>query len=145
MNSTKTKMNGTIPSQLEKYYAMLLLSNKIISYCLFVVLAIGIIGNLVSLLIFTRQNLNKKTNTGTLYSSLCILNIVTIIEAIFLGSYTNLLFGYTITYPCYLDVFISRSLYQILSWNQVLICFDRFILVIYPIKASKMQKKVFLG
>ena len=36
----------------------------------------GLIGNLASLLIFIRPNLNKKTNTGILYITICTINLV---------------------------------------------------------------------
>ena len=46
---------------------------KVEFYCSIVILSFGSIGNLISLLIFTRPNLNKKTNTGILYSLICFV------------------------------------------------------------------------
>ena len=102
---------------------------------------IGIFGNFISLLIFTRPNLNKKTNTGFLYSVLCVLNIFTLSELGFISQPLNF-FKYTIRLHCHLRPFISTSLVYSLSWMQVLISFDRFLLVIFPLKSKFMAKKV---
>ena len=101
---------------------------------------IGILGNFISLLIFTRPNLNKKTNTGFLYSIICILNIITIAEDTFV--YRPKFFNYKITLPCKLEVFVRRCLLDSLPWVQVMICFDRFIVTTFPGKAKIMSKKV---
>ena len=124
------------------------ISNKVRFYCIIVIVTIGIIGNLISLFIFTRPNLNKKTNTGILFTLLCIFNLLTFIEEAFLGSYTNELFNYIISVDqlyTNIDLIIETSLSEILPWIQVLICFDRFILVIYPMRAHIMRKKVSLN
>lgn len=109
-----------------------------------VILAVGIVGNVLSALIFTRSNFNKNTNTGKLYLFLCIFNLFSIFEAEFIESYSDVMFNYRLSLPCYMDNFMKRSLNQIVSWLQVLICFDRFILVIYPNKASMIRKKVYI-
>lgn len=110
-------------------------------YFLFAVIPIGLLGNLISLLIFTRPNLNKKTNTGFLYSILCIVNIFTIAEFTFIANPQRFLY-YIVTLNCHMELFLQKSLHYLLSWMQVLICFDRFLLVIYPVKSKKMAKKV---
>ena len=110
-------------------------------YFLFAVIPIGLLGNLISLLIFTRPNLNKKTNTGFLYSILCIVNIFTIADFVFIENPLRFL-NYSVKLHCHLDTFFQKSLLYLLSWMQVLICFDRFLLVIYPVKSKKMAKKV---
>ena len=101
---------------------------------------IGILGNFISLLIFIRPNLNKKTNTGFLYSIICVLNIITIVEETFV--YRPKFFNYIINLPCNLEVFIRKCLVESLPWVQVLICFDRFIVTTFPGKAKIMSKKV---
>jgi len=111
-------------------------------YIFYVVFTFGIIGNVISLFIFTRPNLNKKTNTGILYTLLCIFNLLTFIEDISTTDFFEIFGKIYISLPCNIEPFMRRSLYQILSWIQVLICFDRFFLVIYPTKAHIMRKKV---
>ena len=131
-----------INSELETY-----IIGKVYFYCIIVIVAFGMIENLISILIFTRPNLNKKTNTVILYTSLCIFNLLTFIEKVFLGEYSFQLFHYIIwNNPTLFSIhfIIQTSLNEILSWIQVLICFDRFILVIYPMKAHIMRKKVSL-
>jgi hypothetical protein len=43
-----------------------------------------------------------------------------------------------------LKPFISASLLDSLIWIQILISFDRFIVVVFPAKSKIMTKKVFL-
>lgn len=113
-------------------------------YFLFAVIPIGLFGNFISLFIFTRPNLNKKTNTGFLYSILCVLNILTIAEFAFTEKSIDFL-HYRVTLHCFLNIFIKKSLFCFLSWMQVLICFDRFLLVIFAVKSKIMAKKVDFG
>ena len=100
----------------------------------------GIVSNIISLLIFIRPNLNKKTNTGFLYSILCVLNMIAIAEDTFV--YRPKLFNYVVELPCNLELFIRKCLLDSLPWIQVLICFDRFIATTFPGKALIMSKKV---
>ena len=121
------------------------ITDKVKLYIFYVVFTFGMIGNLISLFIFTRRNLNKKSNAGLLYTILCIFNILTFIEHGFIGIYQQAILGSNfISLPCATEFFIRQSLYQILSWIQVLICFDRFIFVIFPTKAYLMRKKVLI-
>ena len=113
---------------------------RILYYYRTALIPIGILGNFISLLIFTRPNLNKKTNTGFLYSIICVVNIITIAEDTFV--YRPKFFTYNITLPCNLEVFVRRCLLDSLPWVQVLICFDRFIVTTFPGKAKIMSKKV---
>ena len=121
------------------------ITDKVKLYIFYLVFCFGIIGNLISMFIFTRPNLNKKSNAGLLYTILCMFNILTFIEHGFIGTFQQaILVYYSISLPCRTEFFIRQSLYQILSWIQVLICFDRFFLVIYPTKAYLMRKKVLI-
>lgn len=112
-------------------------------YYLISIEIIGIFGNFIALIIFTRPSLNKKTNTGLLFTILCILNVLNFIEDMFIGSNSKTIFYYFIILPCNMESFIKRSLKQILSWIQVVISFERFFQVIYPTKADIFRKKVF--
>jgi hypothetical protein len=102
----------------------------------------GILSNFISLLIFIRPNLNKKTNTGFLYSILCVLNMIAIAEDTFV--YRPKFFNYVVELPCNLEVFIRKCLLDSLPWIQVLICFDRFLATNFPGKAKIMSKKVII-
>ena len=136
----------TIPNPQSDFENEMYINNIIVKveiYSTAVNITLGIIGNLISLLIFTRPNLNKKTNTGILYTLLCIVNILIFMNEAFLGPYSYNFFHYTIvlfTRKINLKELITTSLTEILSWTQVLICFDRFILVVYPTKANIMRK-----
>jgi hypothetical protein len=113
---------------------------SISNYEAFVTIPLGIIGNLISIFIFTRPILNKKTNTGLLFTILCLLNLNIIL-------YEGLLKWQTfiIKLTPKLKEIIKRLLEHSLSWIQVLISFDRFITVIFPIKGVRlMNKKWFL-
>jgi ABC-type Mn2+/Zn2+ transport system permease subunit len=137
-NHTRPNINNSIE----------IIFTRIHLYLSYVILVFGIFGNIISLFIFTRTNLNKKTNTGILYTLLCVLNLLTYINSSLFGNYSVYLFGNKALllnpqFPCKIEFFTENSLKELLSWLQVLICFDRFILVIYPTKAYIMRKKVY--
>lgn len=113
-------------------------------YFLFAVIPIGILGNFIALLIFTRPNLNKKTNTGFLYSILCVLNILTISDFLFISNPQRFL-NYSVILYCNLKPFFQNTLLCLQSWFQILISFDRFIFVIFPVKSKIMAKKVYIN
>ena len=115
-------------------------SNKIFFYVLVTTIPIGLIGNLVSFYIYKRPNLNKKTNTGFLYSYSCIFNLIFVL---YYGLvFRSNLFNYSLNIPCGINIYLFRVTWCIVPWMQVWISFDRFMVVIYPIKASLMSKKV---
>lgn len=105
------------------------------------IFSIGLLGNLVSLLIFIRPNLNKKTNTGILYIIICAVNLFYFINS-FIDNCRSL-FDCNVQLPNEFLTFIQNSLPDLLTWIQVLISFDRFIMVVFPIKKI-LTKKVFL-
>lgn len=118
------------------------ISNTLSFYMLLIIFVVGVPGNLLSLFIYTRPSLNRKTNTGFLYTWLCFLNLIAIFQNIFLVRPQNL-FGYSAPRsPCGLFDFIRRVCYNSVSWMQVFISFDRFIHVVLPGKAYLMKKKV---
>ena len=110
-------------------------------YPLLVALPIGIIGNVFSFYIYTRPNLNKKTNTGFLYASLCIANLIFMLYFVLVFQ-SNSLFNYTVTLPCGVMSYLLRITFCFAPWMQVIISFDRFIVVVYPHKKKLMSKKV---
>ena len=113
-------------------------------YCMWIILPTCVVGNLISLFIYSRPNLNKKTNTGFLYSWLCVLNILTVVyySVVYRG---NALFKYTLNLPCGMDDFIRRNFLNSITWMQAVICLDRFIAVVYPSRTTFMSKKVIVS
>ena len=109
-----------------------------------VMCAIGIIGNFISLLIFIRVNRKRKNNTSLFYSILCVLNILLIAEYNFIRkSSSSFAYNFFIELPiCQLETFIRLVLFDSVTWMQVFISFDRFILVVFPAKAKLISKKV---
>ena len=116
-------------------------SNSILHYPVLVTLPIGIIGNVFSFFIYTRPNLNKKTNTGFLYASLCIANLLFMLYFVLVFQ-SNILFNYTVILPCGVVTYLLRISFCLAPWMQVIISFDRFIAVVYPHKQKQMSKKV---
>lgn len=117
-------------------------SNQIAFYGLWMILPFSVVGNLISLYIYTRPNLNKKTNTGILYGWLSLLNAIAICYycLVFRGS---LLIQYTFNFPCGLNNYLVRIVLYSVTWMQAVISLDRFIAVFLPTKTAFMSKKVF--
>lgn len=114
--------------------------DEIVFYLLFVTLPVGMIGNFVSAFIFIRPTLNQTTNTGFLYTILSILNLIRILsQAIFKNWHSNS--EYKINVHFQSELFIEYVISQLLSWNQALISFDRFIVVFSPIKGVRIIGK----
>lgn len=114
--------------------------DKMHYYTLITILPIGILGNFISILIFSRPCFNSRTNTGRLYVLLCSLNLITII---FVAAFKKLdvLNAFKIHLPFNSEFFIEDTLLQLLSWTQVLITFDRFIGVFYPINGVRFMRR----
>ena len=114
--------------------------NEIGFYILLITVPVGLFGNLISIFIFTRPRLNRKTNTGFLYTIICIFNLVKILyQAIFKKWDHYLDSSIKIQFEC--ETLIGNLILQMLSWIQVLIGFDRFIAVFSPIKGVRIMSK----
>ena len=114
--------------------------NEIGFYILLVTVPVGLFGNLISIFIFTRPRLNRKTNTGFLYTILCILNLIKILyQAIFKrwDDYST----FNIKIHFYGEMLIEYVILQMLSWIEALIGFDRYIAVFSPIKGFRIMSK----
>lgn len=107
-------------------------------YVTWTILPTCVLGNLISLLVYSRPNLNKKTNTGFLYSWMCILNVITVVYYCFI-SRSYFIFKYTLNLPCGMDNYIRRTALNSITWIQVVIALDRFISVVYPTKMTLMR------
>ena len=117
------------------------ISNSFQYYALMTILPTCVVGNLISLYIYSRPSLNKKTNTGFLYSWLCALNVIMIVYYSFV-SRSNSLFKYSVSFPCGVENYIRRAALNSITWMQVVICLDRFVAVLFPTKTALMNKKV---
>ena len=104
------------------------------------IMSFGIIGNVISLFIFYRPCLNRKTNSGRLYALLCWLNLIILIYNL-AGRTLDIPFAFKFHLPRYTEFFINIILLQYWSWIQVFITFDRFIGVFYPIKGVRIMGK----
>ena len=141
-NSSYFWFNVTDMSQekINIFYTISIL-DKVFYYEEFVTIPLGIIGNLISIYIFTRPSLNKKTNTGRLFTILCIINIILIFyKAIFHWTFiykfiSNLKIHFN------MDKFLKKVLEHSLSWIQALTSFDRFITVFYPVNGTRIMNK----
>lgn len=117
------------------------LADSITYYFLFVTMPFGFLGNFISIFIYIRPNLNRKTNTGFLYSWLCVTNMIAIAWYMFVFR-SNLLFDYTVTMmPCGISNFLRRTTLNAVPWMQAIISFDRFMAVVFPSNRF-MKKKV---
>ena len=114
--------------------------NRFCFYSKLVLIPIGIVGNIISLFIFTRPSFNQKTNTGLLYTLFCGINLITIVyEAAF--KYKNGFTEFSIHLPRSTELYIENILFESLSWVQVIISVDRFIAVLYPVKGVRFMSK----
>lgn len=144
------------------------LTDRIVFHYLVVTVPLSMITKLISFYIYTRPNLNHKTNTGLLYLIFSIINFASLFVMMFIVR-PSLLFGYQFNFICGLDDFIRTNTFNLSSWMQVswfrlkfvcvnsktfitmliklfifkkvLISFDRYILISYPSKVAIMLKK----
>ena len=133
--------NSTISSTQAYVNYLVYVTNAVVYYPVLITLPIGLIGNLFSMYIYSRPNLNKKTNTGFLYSCFCFLNIVLISYFAFVFR-ASFLFGYSVSGPCGMVTYWLRVIWCTIPWILVFISFDRFVAVVFPLKKYILSKKV---
>ena len=126
------------------------LDSKITYYFTIVSSAIGIPGNLISLIIFIRLALKSpKINMGLLYSCQTAIDLTALIFILFAFRGSPYLYGYLVTNIndsfCRVFMFLRRYMLQASSWMSVLISFDRFIFVIYQNRFQFMKNKLILS
>ena len=139
-NSNTTNYNEIDPNIYKEYIFYFNKINELSFYLHLVTVPVGFIGNLAAIFIFTRPRLNRKTNTGFLYTILCIFILVKILyQAIFKKWDHYIEFSIKIQYEC--EALIEYLIVQMLSWIEVLIVFDRFIAVFSPIKGVRIMSK----
>ena len=135
-----TENNRTNPFSYFDFIMITLIGDKIQFYLLILTILIGIPGNVISILIFIKPCFNNKTNIGFLYTLLCALNLIALLFNL-LVKHPYLIFNYTIRLPLKSEFFIEIILIQFLSWSQVLITFDGFIAIMFPIKGVRIMSK----
>ena len=104
------------------------------------IMSFGIVGNVISIFIFYRPCFDRKTNSAKLYAFLCCLSLILIVFNMATRNMDNF-FQLKFYLPLYSQYFIDITLLQYWSWIQVLITFDRFIGVFYPIKGVRIMGK----
>ena len=135
-----TENNRTNPFSYLDFIMITLIGDKIQFYLLILTILIGIPGNVMSILIFIKPCFNNKTNVGFLYTLLCALNLIALLFNLLVKNPYQI-FHYTIHLHLTFEYFIEAILLQLVSWSQVLITFDGFIAVVYPIKGVRIMSK----
>ena len=103
-------------------------------------MSFGIVGNVISLFVFTRPCLNNKTNSGKLYAFICLLSLILIVYEMSSRNLENF-YEFKLRLPRNTQSFIDMILLQYWSWIQALITFDRFVIVFYPVKGFRIMSK----
>ena len=87
-------------------------------YSKVILIPIGIIGNIISMCIFTRPSFNQKTNIGILYTLFCGINLITIVyEAAFKykNSFTKFCLIYCTLFYAGIEIGLPSPYYELLS------------------------------
>lgn len=116
----------------------------VIYYFLLVSSAIGIPGNLLSILVFSRL-LHQKTNMAFLCISQSVIDLTLLILTLLYLRGSAYVFGYALNNVnpawCKSWAFFRRFFLHISSWMVVLTSFDRFVFVLYEQKFIFMKNK----
>lgn len=100
-------------------------------YSMWTILPTCVVGNLISLFIYSRPILGSSYILTVVYYSV-----------VYRG---NSLFKYTLSLPCRMDNFIRHTALNSITWMQVIICLDRFVAVLFPSKMAFWSKKVVIS
>lgn len=118
--------------ELERFY--IYLSNEIDFYYSAIIIPIGIVLNLVTILIFTRDKHKNKSNINLLYIGLSIYDIIALFNSILfvqlLPSIGIILTDYS-AINCVVLNWWRKLMGQAPSWIQVILTFERLANVIY--------------
>ena len=115
-------------------------------YYVVILAPIGIVANALSVVLFSRKNLNK-TNMGFYGVSAAVSNIITLFYFIFAQNSTITLNTDLLTVSdisCRLTWFFRRTIRQITPAIESLVSFDRFFEVFFPRRFPIMRNKKFL-
>jgi len=118
-------------------------------FMIMIIFPIGLVLNSLQLYVFSKKELNSKTNMGSMHALLSFFNILAIIFSILLTQLLPFLGINIKTYTrfgCKLLSFIQRVSLDIPSFQQVLITFQFFMSVKFPMKFIQFQnsKKQYL-
>ena len=104
---------------------------------------LGIVLNMITLLIFNRDKLNKKTNIGFLYSLLCLYNMIALLNQLIFNIieyyHINLIDESDLT--CKILSVWSTVIIQLPSFQLVLISIDLYTSISYSQKVNFFKKK----
>lgn len=121
-----------------------LMTKNINDYTAIGMLVIGLPGNLLSILVFSRL-VHNKTNMGLIYILQCLIDLFVIIWVGFviraLTVFTGVTFS-TLNDPlCKLATFARRASFHFSSWTAVIAAFDRFMFVFYEHRFAYLRTK----
>ena len=117
-------------------------------YSSLAMISIGVPGNLISLIIFSRL-IQKKTNMGLLYTIQCIVDLISILFINVVSRMLAFNFGIQISTLndslCKLSIFMRRATLHFSVWMAVITTFDRFLFVLYEHRFKFIRKKSILS
>ena len=116
---------------------------QISTYLPFVLLPIGLLGNIMNILVCARKPIRKET-TGFYYSLMSLFNIPSIIVG-FIATYpatSNRL--YASTFDCVAILFSFRIGVQMYAWLNVMAAWDRMMCVTFPNRFKFIYERKFL-
>ena len=125
-------------------------NNQLVYYFVIVSSAIGIPGNLISMVVFIRLAIrNPKINMGLLYVCQTAIDLNALIFSLLVFRGSIYLYGYLAlnindSY-CRAFAFLRRFTLHASSWMSVLIIFDRFTFVLYENRFKFMKNKLILS
>jgi hypothetical protein len=129
--------------ELEKQYDQI--TKTIDYYFTLFAIPVGIIGNVFTFLIFSRRALNQNTSMGFFNRFLSMSNIITLCFIMFFMQ-SDLLFRFNFyTYSdstCKFIIYTRRLIREASPTLEMLVCVDRFLVVIFPAKFALMRKNV---
>ena len=117
-------------------YDLTNLTYKVIFYSCILIGAIGFLTNFLNIAISQQSKMQKKTTMGVYNTYMSAFNILTLVFVGFLSNFAQTL-GETdlltrTTLNCKLIPYFSRVFSQCVAWSNVLIAFDRMIMVCIP-------------
>jgi hypothetical protein len=105
-------------------------------YSIVIICFVGYLTNVLNILVSMRQEM-RKTAMGFYNTIISSFNIVYLVLALFQGSLTSSV------YACVLIPYFTRIIYQISTWSNVLVLFDRMILISKKMKSLKSNDDIF--
>jgi len=128
----------------------LYLKNVDFNFCMIMIIfPIGLALNGLQLYIFSKKELNSKTNMGSMHALLSFFNILAIVFSILLTQllpFLGIFIKNSSLFGCKLLSFLQRVSLDIPSFQQVLITFQFYMSIKFPMKFIAMQnsKKQYL-